>query len=477
LNTILPEAAAAQREAGEGAGPRPVGRVLLLQFRRPWKPGRGLPRFDPVLGVLSAVLRQQGHQTNFLRIEQLDADRLRERINEFRPDFLYADIGLPAADLARGVLGHADARYGLHGVAGGLYAMLHPDVALSLPGVQAVVVGEPDQALPAYLRSHLLGEPVQLVPGLWYRDEHGTVRTGLPTLTADLDSLPPADRAVFANGRPEPITCPSVSIGRGCPLRCAYCPNEGVAELYAGQDDYVRRRDPETICDEIDALCLAHPQTERIRFPDHHFALDEAWLEEFAAVYVERCGVPFSCHLRAQYVSERVVDLLAQAGCVEAEIEVVSSSDFVRNEILGMGVTDEQIEQAFARLRAGGIATRAVSFVGTPYATEVSQAALLDLDSRLQPDVHEVCVFHPLPGTRAHDLCRELGWLSNRGEDSYTRQRSVLDMPTLPAGRIDRLYRKLERTLAARRAKGFRQRLRHMLAAAGDRVGSWIGRA
>jgi hypothetical protein len=137
--------------------------------------------------------------------------------------------------------------------------------------------------------------------------------------------------------------------------------------------------------------------------------------------------------------------MLVAAGCVEAEIEVVSGSDFVRNDILNMEVSDEHFLAAFTRLRQRDIRTRAVVLVGSPYATEMSSKSLVQLVEGLEPDECEVKVYHPLPGTRGRDLCREAGWLSNRGEDNFTLQRSILDMPNLPARTIDRTVRRLRR--------------------------------
>jgi hypothetical protein len=48
-------------------------------------------------------------------------------------------------------------------------------------------------------------------------------------------------------------------------------------------------------------------------------------------------------------------------------------------------------------------------------------------------------VYYPTPGTRAAELCRESGWVSGRGEEGYWNQASTLDMPSLPAERINEL--------------------------------------
>ena len=438
-------------------------RLLFLQFFRPPAPEPALSRFDPVLGVLSAVLRERGHEISLLTFDHFDPRVLHERITAFRPDLLYADVALTCPDLARRVLSHVEQKHGLLTVVGGAYSAVDPESALSFPGVSAVVTGEPECALPGYLDAYLSGDPEAPVPGVWSRDECGTARSGPCPLSRDLDALPFADRGLFANGRgPDEVTALSVGVGRGCPLRCAYCPNERIAEAYGGPDGYVRRRSPEDICDEIDGLCLAHPQVGLIRFEDHLFALDEEWLARFSAVYAGRCGVPFECHVRAQAVGDRTANLLAAAGCVLAEIHVVSGSALIRNDILAMEVSDAQLVAAFERLGQRGIRTRAVSLVGAPYATVESMEKLDQLIHRIGPDEHDVRVFHPLPGTAARDLCREAGWLSNRGEENYTLGESILDMPNLRADVIQRLAHQLRTNSRPRTRSGLLGALERM---------------
>ncbi|MHC4715714.1 MAG: hypothetical protein ACYS5V_01975, partial [Planctomycetota bacterium] len=51
------------------------------------------------------------------------------------------------------------------------------------------------------------------------------------------------------------------------------------------------------------------------------------------------------------------------------------------------------------------------------------------------------------------EVCAENGWISGRGEESFYDQRSVLDMPTLPARRINETYRRYDALLRRRSGK------------------------
>ena len=62
----------------------------------------------------------------------------------------------------------------------------------------------------------------------------------------------------------------------------------GFGELALGRGQWVRRRSPANVCDEIDQLCETYPQIERIQFIDHGFALDRSVFEnkQFALTHV-----------------------------------------------------------------------------------------------------------------------------------------------------------------------------------------------
>jgi len=417
-------------------------RILFLQFL-PSKQGSLHPRFDDALGVLSSVLRGEGHATGLLAVTEYGEQLIRMKLTHFRPQTVYADIAGPCVDLARRTIAYVAGRHGLPTVCGGTFPTVAPKRALSMPGVQAVVIGEPEVAFPGYIRANATGDLDAARPGLWLNGEGEVITNELAPLTEDLDTLPDADRSLFAYQRHIDETKEAeVAVGRGCPHFCAYCINDWLHEIYEDQGKYVRRRSPHRICDEIDTLRRTFDGIKRIRFRDHAFALQEPWLTLFFEVYRRRCGLPFRCHVRANALTEPISALLAESGCGFADLEIVSGSDFVRNEIFDMELTNAQIVAAFELLHRHGIATRAINYLGAPYASELSIEETVKLGQRIGPSVVEGRVYYPFPGTRAAEFCRESGWISNRGEANYARDESVLDMPNLPAATINRLARR-----------------------------------
>jgi len=434
-----------------------MSRVLFLQCFRPrpsWAPAPHGIRFDQEIGVLSSVLRAEGHETALIPVSRLDPaslSALSAQVARAAPDVVYAVIDGSAVDLARRVIGVISASRPCRVVAGGQMPTVAASLALSMPGVTGVVLGEPETSFPAFL-CELNGTGIPMVPGVSVNALGAAPSTAPAALTEDLDRLPFADRELFRIPETEEVF--DIVTSRGCPMSCAYCVNDARRALYDGTASFVRRRSPDNVCDEIDAICMRYENARRIRFVDHAFALDYVWLKEFAQTYEERCGMPFSCHVRANSLDEGRADLLQLAGCDFAEVEVISGSNFIRNEILEMDTTQGQIERTFMLLHNRGIGTRAVNYVGVPYSSEITEQDTIRLNRTLKPDEIDVRVYFPFPGTGAAETARQMGWLSNRGEDAFTHGRSVLDMPTLPPKLIQRIARHMPREIHALSSSG-----------------------
>jgi radical SAM superfamily enzyme YgiQ (UPF0313 family) len=441
-------------------------RITLLQIVRSCARGDSGPIFDMELGQLSAALRAQGFTTSLVRVAEFDGRALREALSPDRTDAVHVVYDGAAVDTAARTLAEIRDAFGYPVTVGGHTATVTPDQALSMPNVEALILGEADHTLPAYLAARRDGrdEPIE---GVW-RIRNGRVeRCGRPAIVADLDNLPWPDRDIF--GVTESRDVFELTVGRGCPFRCAYCPNDPLRAASEAGPAFVRRRSPEHICGEIDALCLAYPNTRALRFTDHAFAADGEWLAKFAAAYEAGCGIPFSCHVRANAIDATRADLLKRAGCVSAEVEVINGSDFIRNDILDMETSDEQMETAFALLRDRGIATQAVVFVGAPHSTPMAERKTVELCRNLAPDLIDVRVYYPYEGTLARQRCREEGLLSNRGETAHSDGRSVLDLPQLSPSDVRRVAARMCDDVAGRSPS----RLRDALDRARETAARW----
>ena len=420
-------------------------RTLILQFVDP-AANPPLPVFSHDLGVLGARLQAAGSTCHLLALPGYRPSVLRRAVIEHRPQYVLAELTPFSVAAARRSIVDIAERFALPVVALGPYATCLPDSAISMPGVQAVLIGEHHTTALGLLEALDSGEDVTSdggVPGAWTHGPEGLVKGPPAPLATDLDSLPFPDRGLFGYQQIVQRTREArFQVGRGCPRWCAYCTNDWYLALYAEQGGYVRRRSVGNVLEEVAQVVSRHDGVQTVVFEDHDFALDVDWLAEFAASYPRRCAVGCRCHVRLDAVTPEVVGLLAAGMCRAVRTHVGSGSRFIREEILSLPASNEQILRACRLLRDAGIRVSADAFVGTPYESEITVEETLDLLRAADVDEVRPKVFFPVPGSRAAELCAEAGWISGRGEENYWAQRSVLDMPSLPARQINAVARR-----------------------------------
>lgn len=405
-------------------------RILILQFLHDGQ-RRPVPRFDPNLGTLITLLQQRDHEISLCAVERFDITKVKTELARTLPQLIYADISCVCVDIARRTLQYIQEHEFLPVVAGGNYSAVDPKGCLSLPAVRAAAIGESDASLVTYLERMKDPAVGQVVSGVWLRDEQGLSRPGMPALVEDLDSLPLPERDLFNYAECVRKTGEiEIAVGRGCPQTCGYCVNDWVEALYdEDAGTWVRRRSPGNVMDEIELLCGRYERVRSVRFLDHAFALANDWLSAFLDMYPSRCSLPFRCHLRANSTDAELVTRLSDAGCQLADIELISGSDFIRNEIFDMDLNEEQIRSAFDLLEAAGIRTRVIVYLGSPYESEASLDETRELLRSLKPDAVDVRAYYPWPGTRARETAEENGWIHPRGEEQYHQRLCGINMP------------------------------------------------
>ena len=414
-------------------------RVLILQPLSLLPHEQRRDYVDPV-ARLGARLRQRGHEPSLLLLAAFDPETLRLKIADVRPDHIVIHLDSLNVNLVRRLSEHIAHRYYLPLVVGGPHATVAPHETLSFIGVEGVVLGEWDRAVPDYLDARPLGPDYVNTPGFWFRSETGLIRNPL-AVPEDPDhmvaipdrALYPADCIVDAHGFAD------LEPARGCNFYCAHCQMDLAAGLYEDLHfTWLRRRPVAAIAAEINHLRTAYPAIRGLRFTGCVFPLDNAWLADLADALAGPFQFPFTAQVKTSELTPDIAQLLRKAGACELGLEILSGSDFIRNEILQLDLSEDQIFAAFAAARQAGLRTRAIVRIGLPYETIVTLEQTGRLLQRLKPDAIDAAVFCPLPGTKAHELCRENGWLSGRDPARSFLGESPLDLPGLDARAIRR---------------------------------------
>lgn len=314
---------------------------------------------------------------------------------------------------------------------GGYHPTLAPEECLAVPEVDAVCLGEGDEAFRELADKIAAGnaeEEQWRTESFWFRTPSGVVKNSVRPLVENLDLLPlpyfelfePAKLIAYRTRTATAI------LSRGCPYRCGYCSNHRQRAVYPNSTRYPRSRSPEGAVAYLQALSRWDPGAKEIRFLDNIFGLSRKWLEGFVPRYQQEIGLPFSCNHRPELLTPPVLALLAKAGCQRIYLGVESGDEEIRRLVLGRTASNARLLEVFRACRELGIETVAYNMVGLPGEDRRRALATIKLNARLRPSSAIISVFSPYPGTDLYDLAVGKGYVAPHLD---YRARTFLNQP------------------------------------------------
>jgi len=330
-------------------------------------------------------------------------------------------------------------------ICGGVHATLSPEEVIATDGIDAVCIGEGEEALFDFCQRLEEGKNISDIPNLWVK-QHGEVhRNPVRPLIADLDSLPFLDREVFpyeASFDLGFMKRGAFMASRGCPFNCNYCCNHAMKQLYGG-NKYIRFRSVENLLEEVETVVRDFPQVEYNVFHDDLLPLNKEWFEGFTREYRRRIKLPFEMNCHPNLMDRDVALMARSAGCSLMRFGLESGNEYVRRKVLDRHVGTQRIIDAFAFCDEAGIKTLSYNMIGLPYETRPQIMDTIKLNARVRPKVMHVSIFYPYPGTKAYELCKREGFLTDKQIDTYYED-SVLRQKSVSAAQLRALKRRFE---------------------------------
>jgi radical SAM superfamily enzyme YgiQ (UPF0313 family) len=276
-------------------------------------------------------------------------------------------------------------------------------------GVDAVCIGEGEYAMLDLVSRVAERRPIAGIDNWWVKQDGEIHRNPVRPLIDDLDSLPTPAHGVWQRAVPRSASHPMVITGRGCPYDCSYCFNHVHREIYRGIGKPVRRRSVEHVMRELRQLKDAGCRF--IWFVDDTFTLSAPWVEEFARRYRQEIGLPFSCLVRANVVTEAVVACLRDAGCYRMTLGLEAGDERVRTEILRRNMTREAIVRAARIIREAGLKLVTANILAIPGGSFEADWETLRLNVECRPHFASVSLLHPFPRTAMFFIAEREGML------------------------------------------------------------------
>lgn len=351
------------------------------------------------LGILylSSYLRSKGFGVEIYDSTFRSRDELFRLLEAGPPATLGIYVNLITRATALTILERA-AACGWRVIAGGPEPANYPEEYLAA-GAHAIVSGEGELALEALLH----GVPVERIPGMWYRTEDGrAVSTGPAKLLADLDAQPwpdrdriDIDRYLRAWRERHGEGSVSVITARGCPYHCRWCSHSTFGKTH-------RRRSPGGVVDEVEWIQRRY-QPDLLWLADDVFTIHHGWLNRYADEMKRRgLRIPFECITRADRLTARVAEQLAELGCFRVWIGSESGSQRIL-DAMERGVTVGEVQTAVGQLKQQGIQTGMFFMWGYEGEEIADIEATYEHVQACQPDIFLTTVSYPIKGTPYYD--------------------------------------------------------------------------
>ncbi|WP_067052369.1 B12-binding domain-containing radical SAM protein [Methanofollis ethanolicus] len=403
--------------------------------------GRAGTLYYPIWLSYATALLEQEHETRLVdapawnwKIEDVIDD-----IGKFDPDILVIDSSFPSLNNDISVAEAVKDSYpAITTVLVGPPASQYAAQILKHAAIDIVVRWEYDFTLRELARVLEDAGDLSSVKGISYRVNGQVVHNPDRefSTSADLDTIPFVSKVYKKYLHIEDYFLgqslyPEVQIftGRGCPNQCTFCawPQTLTGRKY-------RVRSIASVLDEL-AWIEANLKVKEVFFEDDTFTISKERVMEFCKGYQERgLSVTWSCNARANTLDLETMQAMKKANCRLLIAGYESGVDSILQAIK-KGITTDQIRTFAENARKAGLLVHGDFIIGLPGETKETIEQTKKLIREVRPDILQVAVASPFPGTEFYVWCKGNGYLLTDDPNEYLddegHQKAILSYPAL----------------------------------------------
>jgi len=381
--------------------------------------------FNYGVGYLSSFLKQHGHETALLNINDrlgydFDLDRILSDVTAFAPDLIGFSVVTNQYSYTKKIAQHLRNHTNIPLAIGGVHATMAPEETLKTGLFDFLCVGEGELAMVDLADTLENGGDVSRIPNIWHFDGNeihpNPVRPFL-----SLEKIPPIDYSIFDFQKMIDAKGGWVGVmaSRGCPFRCNYCFNHKIVDIYRRDTGinirdlhYLRQYPIEMVIEDLQRLVKTYENIKMFIFDDDLFTMNRAYVFEFCRQYRKAISVPFVCNAHVRVFDEEIAKSLSEAGCAIVKFGLESGSDRIRRKVLNRPMRNEDIIHAFKMADKYGIHTSAFVMIGLPHETTEDLLMTIELLGTIKPGRFRWSIFFPFIGTKAYDIAKEGGFIN-----------------------------------------------------------------
>lgn len=302
-------------------------------------------------------------------------------------------------------------------IAGGAHPTVMPELVLSDPNADYVVLGEGERAIIDLVRLIEGKLDISSLDGIGYKEKGKIKIVPKKRFIEDLDALPFPARHLLnmekyfglksSHGDRRKKRFSPIITSRGCPAQCSFC------SAYAVWGRGFRCRSPENIIKEIKHL-KAEYGIQEIMFEDDNLTLNPKRAEAlFDGMIQERLNLEWDTPngIAAWTLSENLIDKMKKSGCHTINFAIESGNQHVLDTIIKKPLNLDKVKPLVKYAKKIGLNVGIFLVVGMPNETENQIWDSFRLAEELRIFTPHISIATPYPGSKLYDICKEQKYL------------------------------------------------------------------
>ncbi|TFF34572.1 B12-binding domain-containing radical SAM protein [Mucilaginibacter psychrotolerans] len=285
-------------------------------------------------------------------------------------------------------------------VAGGpLVTFVPEDVLTRHPSLDYLILYDGEESFVALvnaLQARATSQQMKSIPGIAFRDSHGSVIVTPPAPTvSDLDYYGIPDRSIFELKNYLAYDYETVLVtSRGCPSRCTFCSTTLMGRNF-------RYNSPKHVCDEIEQVL--NMGFSSIFFGDDTFSGNsKRTIDICTEINARSLKFNWTSNMRAIDAKPDVLEAMRGAGAYRVFVgfESIQNSTL---KLIKKGTTPERLFQKANLIKSYDIELHSAFIIGAPGDSDVSLRETMDFIRIINPTVATFNCMEPRPGTDVYN--------------------------------------------------------------------------
>ena len=372
--------------------------------------GIGIQLPVPLISIsyLSASIKASGrHQVSLIDcFLKNKTDYILKRIKEENPDIIGFSVMSSYVQGSLIMAAEIRRKYPeIKIIFGGVHAILKPMEILNNSAVDAVCVGEAEEAIVEYMDMLEENNPPR-VKGFWYKDGGCIIKNENRPLIEDLDILPYPDWEIW-DMKVYMNSLMYLLGSRGCPFSCAYCCTAVLRKNLCGDKagSYYRVRSAGNIIGEVKRNLERYSfgGFQPLLFCDSIFGFNRQQYREFTDLYIKEGlnkVVPWKCLVVANNVDDDWVRRAKDSGCFAVDMGLEHPDEKFRMETLEKMITNDDFQKATAILDKYKIPYELYLLIGSQGETFLDTIKNIWQARKLKPLLFCINIYVPFPDTK-----------------------------------------------------------------------------